>query len=154
MWRTWRCFPVLQLRCTLILRELNQSFIACLFKGSQENSVFLQTPLFTAFIVTVLKFLTYALVSTWSLVSSRWEHVKRKMYPWEKTCNRRKFASLTVLVCNKSFGEIKHGYHILYKKSKKHTFLNFPMNFMREKGFLFVFNAVEVCPKGRAFKCL
>ena len=39
-------------------------FIACLFKGSQEQSDFLQTPLFTAFLVTVLKILTYALVST------------------------------------------------------------------------------------------
>ena len=32
--------------------------------------------------VTVLKILTCALVSTWSLVSSNWEHVKRKMHPW------------------------------------------------------------------------
>ena len=59
-----RCFPVLQLRCALILRELNQIFIACLFKGSQKQSFFLQTLLFTAFLVTVLKILTYALVST------------------------------------------------------------------------------------------
>ena len=28
------------------------------------------------------KILTYALVRTWSLVSSRWEHVTRKMHPW------------------------------------------------------------------------
>ena len=48
----------------LILRELNQIFIACLFKGSQEQSFFLQTLLFTAFLVTVLKILKYALVST------------------------------------------------------------------------------------------
>ena len=34
--------------------------------------------------MTVLKILTYALVSTWSLVSSHWEHVKRKMYPCDK----------------------------------------------------------------------
>ena len=60
----WRCFPVLQLRCDLILRELNQIFIACLFMGSQEQSFLLQTLLFTAFLVTVLKNLTYALVST------------------------------------------------------------------------------------------
>ena len=33
-------------------------FIACLFKGSQEQSFFLQTLLFTAFLVTVLKILT------------------------------------------------------------------------------------------------
>ena len=33
-------FPVLQLRCALILRELNQVFIACSFKGSQEQSFF------------------------------------------------------------------------------------------------------------------
>ena len=45
-------------------------FIACLFKGSQEQSFFLQTLLFTSFLVTVLKNLTYALVSTRSLVSS------------------------------------------------------------------------------------
>ena len=69
-------------RCALILRELNQIFIACLFKGSQEQSFFLQTLLFTAFLVTVLKNLTYALVSTRSSVSSRWEHVKRKMHLW------------------------------------------------------------------------
>ena len=50
-------------RCALILRELNEIFIACLFKGSQEQSFFLQTLLFTAFLVTVLKILTYALVS-------------------------------------------------------------------------------------------
>ena len=41
--------------CALILRELNQMFIACLFKGSQEQSFFLQTLLFTAFLVTVLR---------------------------------------------------------------------------------------------------
>ena len=39
-------------------------FNACLFKGSQEQSFFLQALLFTAFLVTVLKILTYALVST------------------------------------------------------------------------------------------
>ena len=49
---------------TLILRELNQIFIAYLFKGGQEQSFFLQTLLFTAFLVTILKILTYALVST------------------------------------------------------------------------------------------
>ena len=78
-WRTWRCFPVLQLRCALIFRKLNPTFIACLFKGSKKNLFFLQTLLFTAFLVTVLKVLTYALVSTWSSVSLGWEHVKRKM---------------------------------------------------------------------------
>ena len=57
-------FSVLQLRCALILRELIQIFIACLFKGSQKQSFLLQTLLFTAFLVTVLKNLTYALVST------------------------------------------------------------------------------------------
>ena len=30
--------------------------------------------------MTVLQILTYALVSTWSLVSSGWDHVKRKMH--------------------------------------------------------------------------
>ena len=67
--------------CALILRELNQIFIACLFKGSQEQFFFRQTLLFTAFLVTVLEILTYALVSSSSLVSSRWEHVKWKMHP-------------------------------------------------------------------------
>ena len=57
-------------------------FNACLFKGSQEQSFFLQTLLFTAFLVTVLKFLTNALWSTWSLVSSRQEHVKQKKHSW------------------------------------------------------------------------
>ena len=42
---------------------------------------FLKTLLFTAFLLTVLKILTYAIVSTWPLVGSRWEHVKRKMHP-------------------------------------------------------------------------
>ena len=53
-------FPILQLRCVLILRELNQIYNGCL----QEQSFFLQTLLFTAFLVTVLITLTYALVST------------------------------------------------------------------------------------------
>ena len=39
-------------------------FIACLLKGSQEQSFFLQTLLFTAFLATVQKIITYALVST------------------------------------------------------------------------------------------
>ena len=54
-------FPVLQLRCARILRKLNQIFIAYFFKGSQEQSFFLRTLLFTAFLATVLKILTYAL---------------------------------------------------------------------------------------------
>ena len=57
----------------LVLGEFDiwiKIFIVCLFKGSQKQSFFLQTLLFTAFLVTVLKMLTYALVSTWSLVSS------------------------------------------------------------------------------------
>ena len=68
----------------LVLGEFDiwiKIFIVCLFKGSQKQSFFLQTLLFTAFLVTVLKMLTYTLVSTWSLVSSGWEHVKRKMHP-------------------------------------------------------------------------
>ena len=66
MWSKFRAHGdvFLFLRCALILRELNLIFIAYLFKGSQEQSGFLQTPLFTAFLVTVLKILTYALVST------------------------------------------------------------------------------------------
>ena len=38
-------FPVLQLRCALILREINQIFIACLFKGSRKQSFFPSTTL-------------------------------------------------------------------------------------------------------------
>ena len=34
-----------------------------------------------AFLVTILKILTYALVSTWSSVSSRYEHVPQLMQP-------------------------------------------------------------------------
>ena len=45
------------------------------------SGFFLQTLLFTAFLVTVLKILTYTLVSTWSLVSSRWENVNEKCTP-------------------------------------------------------------------------
>ena len=50
--------------CALILRELNQIFIAYLFKGGQEQPFFLQKLLFPAFFVTIPKNLTYALVST------------------------------------------------------------------------------------------
>ena len=46
-----------------ILQECPKIFIACLLKGSQEQSFFLHTLLFMAFLVTVLKMLTYALVS-------------------------------------------------------------------------------------------
>ena len=46
-----------QLWCALILRELNQIFIAYLFKGGQEQSFFLQKLLFTAFLVKILKIL-------------------------------------------------------------------------------------------------
>ena len=55
---------------------------------------FLQTLLFTAFLMTVLQILTYALVSTWSLVSSGWEHVKRKMHP----CWQQIFVLIIVIV--------------------------------------------------------
>ena len=57
------------------------------------QSFFLQTLLFTAFVVAVLKILTHALVSTWSLVSSGWEHVERKMHP----------CSLVTLVAEKRY---------------------------------------------------
>ena len=50
----------------------------------KNNLFFVQTLLFTAFLVTVLKILTYALESTWSLGSSRWEDVKWKKHPWSK----------------------------------------------------------------------
>ena len=68
----------------LVLGEFDiwiKIFIVCLFKGSQKQSFFLQTLLFTAFLVTVLKMLTYALVSTWSLVSSGYEHIPQLMQP-------------------------------------------------------------------------
>ena len=48
----------------------------------KNNLFFLQKLLFTAFLVTILKILTYALVSTWSSVSSRYEHVPQLMQPW------------------------------------------------------------------------
>ena len=55
--------------------------IHCMFvEGSQEQSFFLQTLLFTPFVATVQKIITYALVSTWSWVSSGWEHVTRFMH--------------------------------------------------------------------------
>ena len=50
--------------------------------GSQEQSFFLQTLLFTPFVATVPKIITYALVSTWSWVSSGWEHVTQFMHHW------------------------------------------------------------------------
>ena len=62
-------------------------YIACLFKVSQEQSFFLQTLLFTEFLVTVVRLLTYPLVSTWSLVSSHWEHIKQKIHPCMEVCN-------------------------------------------------------------------
>ena len=51
------------LRLTFVDVQIKK-FIACLFKGIQEQSHFLQALLFTAFLVTVLKMLSYALVST------------------------------------------------------------------------------------------
>ena len=62
-WRTWRCFPVLQLRFALILRKPCPGASRTVLCSGQEQSFFLQTLLFTAFLVTVLKILTYALVS-------------------------------------------------------------------------------------------
>ena len=50
----------------------------------KNNLFFLQTLLFTAFLVRVLKILTYALVSSWSSVSSGYEHVKRKMHHFSR----------------------------------------------------------------------
>ena len=60
---------------------IRYSLHVCL-REVKNNLFFLQILLFTAFLVTVLKNLTYALVSTRSSVSSRWEHVKRKMHLW------------------------------------------------------------------------
>ena len=74
----------------LVLGEFDiwiKIFIVCLFKGSQKQSFFLQALLFTAFLVTVLKMLTYTLVSTWSLVSSGYEHVKQLMQPCSCQCH-------------------------------------------------------------------
>ena len=57
--------------------------IHCMFvEGKSRTVFFLQTLLFTAFLATVQKIITYALVSTWSLVTSGWEHVKRIMHHW------------------------------------------------------------------------
>ena len=47
----------------------------------KNNFFSIQTLLFTAFLVTVLKILTYVLVSTWSSVSSGYEHVPQLMQP-------------------------------------------------------------------------
>ena len=93
-------FPVFQLRCGRILRELNQIFIAYLFKGGQEQSFFLQKLLFTAFLVTILKILTYALVSTWSLVSSGYEHVPQLMQPCWIKLSKVKVSDKTYLCVN------------------------------------------------------
>ena len=57
-------------------------FIACVFKGSQEQSFPSDTLTLTTYSISrngSKKFNT--LVSTWSSVSSWWEHVKRKMHP-------------------------------------------------------------------------
>ena len=62
---------------------IRYSLHVCL-REVKNNLFFLQTLLFTAFLVTVLEILTYALVSTWSSVSSGWEHLKQKMHPWER----------------------------------------------------------------------
>ena len=35
----------------------------------------------------------YALVSTWSLIRSEWEHVKRKMHPWVKNAFLQNFTN-------------------------------------------------------------
>ena len=68
----------------------------------KNNFFFLQKLLFTAFLVTVLKISTYALVSTWSLVNSGWEHVERKMHPCIYGLDN------VMLCCGKSeFQEIK-----------------------------------------------
>ena len=54
--------------------------IHCMFvEGKSRTVFFLQTLLFTAFLATAQKIITYALVSTWHEVSSGWEHVPRLM---------------------------------------------------------------------------
>ena len=60
----WKLSQVLLYLPAPLKLSFNQIFIACLFKGSQEQSSFFQTLLFTAFLVTVLKILKYVLVST------------------------------------------------------------------------------------------
>ena len=51
-------------------------------EGKSRTVFFRQTLLFTAFIATIQKVITYVLVSTWSKVSSGWEQVPRFMQPW------------------------------------------------------------------------
>ena len=64
---------------------IRYSLHICL-RGGQEQSFFLQKLLFTAFLVTILKTLTYALVSTWSSVISGYEHVPQLMQPCMNCC--------------------------------------------------------------------
>ena len=74
-----------------------------LVKGSQEQFFFfLQTLLFTPFLATVQKIITYALVSTWSLVISGWEHVKRIMHHCQQPVNH--------YLSNLSAGDVFHSY--------------------------------------------
>ena len=70
---------------------IRYSLHVCL-REVRNNLFFRQTLLFTAFLVTVLKILTFALVSTWSSVSSGYEHVPQLMQPWFYVKFRRFFA--------------------------------------------------------------
>ena len=75
-------FPVLQLRFWFSENLIRYSLHVCL--REVKNNFFPSDTPFYGILVTVLKILTYALESTWSLVSSRWEDVKRKKHPWSK----------------------------------------------------------------------
>ena len=59
------------------------------YRTSKIQYLFLQTLLFTAFLVTVLKISTYALGSTWSSISSGQEHGPQLMQPCGETKTRQ-----------------------------------------------------------------
>ena len=85
----------MELRCALVIRatcSVSQSTVLCVsepilnkdihcmfVEGKSRTVFFLQTHLFTAFLTTAQKIITYVLVSTWHEVSSGWEHVPRLM---------------------------------------------------------------------------
>ena len=76
--------------------------------------------------MTVLKILTYALVSTWSSVSSGWEHVKWKMHPWMiyilwcSVCLSRKIITsswespVTTITTHNHPVQLQVGFHVFF----------------------------------------
>ena len=64
--------------------------------------------LFTAFLVTVLKILTYALVSTWSSVSSGYEHIPQLMQPWSPHYLRHGYIRYPPLASLNSYLEMQY----------------------------------------------